>query len=131
MRRRRWHTTAAAESGLYSLWRPAPDYWIDGRIVHVQNAPLAIQPTTHGHAVSLDQFARNVNGVIIRVPEGVTEHLHVMHLATVVEFWSELQIRVLQVFHYLLGAAIFAGWRVRTISGSKQSVSSAAFPILK
>lgn len=43
--------------------------------MHVEDAPATVDLATHGHAMADDVIARGVDGIVVGIPNGITEHL--------------------------------------------------------
>ncbi len=80
--------------------------------MHVEDAPAAVGLAAHGHAVADDVIARGVDGIVVGIPNGITERLHFVHLHFVAQIRSAVEKAPAQVFEDLLAADEFSMRRV-------------------
>ena len=80
--------------------------------MHVEDAPATVGLAAHGHAVADDVIARGVDGIVVGIPNGITERLHFVHPHFVAQIRRAVEKALAQVVEDLLAADEFSMRRV-------------------
>ena len=85
---------------------------LDLGVVNVEDAPSAITLAAYGRAVAGAVLHGRIEDILVGVPQRVADHLHLIHLESVMHVGRVLEETVLQVADHLLSSDEFAVRRV-------------------